>query len=175
MNVETLTFPLLNQSTGKMESSSTARIPSKITKSTQKEADKLVKSLHKCGFRSILSVLPHIQMNLFLSLWCSLLKQFLLSWGMKTLNNTIVKGFNQMTPPAWTITVALDMSKAFDTINCHRMHTNIQHLHDETLHFQYTSTYSSTPHNTNRKHHIHYTTYLNIPRLKNNIFNNTPG
>ena len=46
-------------------------------------------------------------------------------------------------------------------------------------HFPYTSTYSSMPHNTNRKHnihHIHYTntdtTYFNTPRLKNTIFNN---
>ena len=55
------------KSTGKMESASSARTPSKITKPTQKEADKLFKSLHKCDFRSIQSVLPHIQMNLFLS------------------------------------------------------------------------------------------------------------
>ena len=37
--------------------------------------------------------------------------------ALHTLNNTVAKGFNQMTPPARTITVALDMSKAFDTIN----------------------------------------------------------
>ena len=37
--------------------------------------------------------------------------------------------------------------------------TNIQHLHDETLTTpHYTSTYSSTPHNTNRKHNIHHIT-----------------
>ena len=41
------------KSTGKMESASTAKTPSKITKPTQKEAYKLLKSLHKCGFRSI--------------------------------------------------------------------------------------------------------------------------
>ena len=44
-------------------------------------------------------------------------------------------------------------------------------------HSPYTSTYSSTPHNTNRKHNIHHipytnTTYFNTPRLKNTIFNN---
>ena len=38
-----------------------------------------------------------------------------------TLNNTVAKGFNQMAPPARTITVALDMSKAFDTINIHTL------------------------------------------------------
>ena len=39
--------------------------------------------------------------------------------ALHTLNNTVAKGFNQMAPPAQTITVALDMSKAFDTINIH--------------------------------------------------------
>ena len=39
--------------------------------------------------------------------------------------------------------------------------TNIQHLHDETLKLPYTSTYSSTPHNTNRKHNIHHIPYTN--------------
>ena len=32
--------------------------------------------------------------------------------ALHTLNNTVAKGFNQMAPPARTITVALDMSKA---------------------------------------------------------------
>ena len=39
--------------------------------------------------------------------------------ALHTVNNTVAKGFNQMTPPVRTITVALDMSKAFDTINIH--------------------------------------------------------
>ena len=41
-------------------------------------------------------------------------------------------------------------------------------------HFPCTSTYSSTPHNTNRKHPSHplhkHTTYVNTPRLKNRYF-----
>ena len=37
------------------------------------------------------------------------------------LNITIAKWFNQMVPPARTITVALDMNKAFDTINIHTL------------------------------------------------------
>ena len=41
--------------------------------------------------------------------------------ALDTLNNTVAKGFNQMAPPARTITVALDMSKAFDTINIHTL------------------------------------------------------
>ena len=40
---------------------------------------------------------------------------------LHTLNNTVAKGFNQMAPPARTITVALDMSKVFDTINIHTL------------------------------------------------------
>ena len=40
---------------------------------------------------------------------------------LQTLNNTLAKGFNQMAHPARTITVALDMSKAFDTINIHTL------------------------------------------------------
>ena len=41
--------------------------------------------------------------------------------ALHTLNNTVAKGFNQMAPPARTITVALDMSKAFDTIHIHTL------------------------------------------------------
>ena len=41
--------------------------------------------------------------------------------ALHRLNNTVAKGFNQMAPPARTITVALDMSKAFDTINIHTL------------------------------------------------------
>ena len=37
------------------------------------------------------------------------------------LNNTVAKRFNQMTPHARTITVALDMNKAFDTITMHTL------------------------------------------------------
>ena len=35
--------------------------------------------------------------------------------------NTVAKWFNQMAPPARTITVALDMIKAFDTVNTHTL------------------------------------------------------
>ena len=41
--------------------------------------------------------------------------------ALHPLNNTVAKGFNQMALPARTITVALDMSKAFDTINKHTL------------------------------------------------------
>ena len=41
--------------------------------------------------------------------------------ALHTLNNTVAKEFNPMAPPARTITVALDMSNAFDTINIHTL------------------------------------------------------
>ena len=41
--------------------------------------------------------------------------------ALHTLNNTVARGFNQIAPPARIITVALDMSKAFDTINIHTL------------------------------------------------------
>ena len=45
--------------------------------------------------------------------------------ALHTLINTVVKGFNQIAPPAQTITVALDMNKAFDTINLHTLIRNL--------------------------------------------------
>ena len=41
--------------------------------------------------------------------------------ALHTVNNTVAKGFNQMSPPAQTITVALHMSKTFDTISIHTL------------------------------------------------------
>ena len=41
--------------------------------------------------------------------------------ALHTVNNTVAKGFIQMAPHAPTITVAIDMSKAFDTINIHTL------------------------------------------------------
>ena len=41
--------------------------------------------------------------------------------ALHTLNNTVAKGFNRVAPPARTITIALDMSKAFDTIDIHTL------------------------------------------------------
>ena len=37
------------------------------------------------------------------------------------INHQITKGFNQKKPPQRTVTVALDMSKAFDTVNIHTL------------------------------------------------------
>ena len=41
------------------------------------------------------------------------------------LNNTVAKGFNQMAPPARTITVVFDMSESFDTVNIHTLNINL--------------------------------------------------
>ena len=41
--------------------------------------------------------------------------------ALHTVNNTVANGFYQMAPPARTLTVALDMSKAFDTIIIHTL------------------------------------------------------
>ena len=41
--------------------------------------------------------------------------------ALHTLNNTVTKRFTQMVQPARTITVALDMSKTFDTVNIHTL------------------------------------------------------
>ena len=55
------------------------------------------------------------------------------STALHNINNTIETGFKQNKQPERTITVALDMSKAFDTVNIHalthKLHqTNIPHI-----------------------------------------------
>ena len=50
--------------------------------------------------------------------------QYYILTALHTLNNTVVKGFNQMAPCARIITVAHDLSKAFDTINIHTLIRN---------------------------------------------------
>ena len=45
--------------------------------------------------------------------------------ALHTVNNSVAKEFNQMDPPARTITVALDMSKSFDKINVHTLIRNL--------------------------------------------------
>ena len=47
--------------------------------------------------------------------------------ALHTLNNTVAKGFNLMAPPARTITVAFNMSKAFETVNTHTLIATDQH------------------------------------------------
>ena len=52
--------------------------------------------------------------------------------ALHNINNTVATGFNPPIPPTRTIAVALDMSKAFDTVNIHTLidkltQTNIPH------------------------------------------------
>ena len=41
--------------------------------------------------------------------------------ALHQINNTIATGFNQNQPPKRTVAIALDMSKAFDTVHLHRL------------------------------------------------------
>ena len=52
------------------------------------------------------------------------------STALHNINNTIATGFNQNKPPERTLTVALDMSKAFDTVS---IHTLTHKLHQTNL------------------------------------------
>ena len=98
--------------------------------------------------------------------------------ALHTVNNTVAKGFNQMASSERKITVALDMSKAFDTLtythlseSCYRPTFHAQSLSSSqttsrdakpTQHIKITH-----PHNVNSKlayhkvasHHQHYSTY----------------
>ena len=100
--------------------------------------------------------------------------------ALHTLNNTVAKGFKQMAPPARTITVAFDMSKAFDIINIHTLIRKVLQPRFQTISlssFQTISLSSSQttsrgakpthPHNVNSKlafhnvasFHQHYSTF----------------
>ena len=50
--------------------------------------------------------------------------------ALPNINNTIATGFNQNKPPERKTTVALDMSKAFDTVN---IHTTTHKLHQTNI------------------------------------------
>ena len=79
--------------------------------------------------------------------------------ALHTLNNTVAKGFNQMAPPARTITVALDMSKAFDTIN---IHTLIRTCYRQTFQAQSLSSSQTTSRDTKPTQHIKITHPNNV-------------
>ena len=69
--------------------------------------------------KTLKSLLPYITANI--PMQHGYKTQYYTVTALHTLNNTVAKGFNQMAPPARTLTVALDMSKAFDTINIHTL------------------------------------------------------
>ena len=80
-----------------------------------------------------------------------------------TLNNTVAKGFNQMAPPARTITVALDMSKAFDTINIHTLIKNLVQTNIPGTIINASQYKQKTQHPLHPLHK--HTTYFNTLRL----------
>jgi len=47
---------------------------------------------------------------------------------LNNITNTIAEGFNQKPPPKRTVLVSLDMSKAFDTVNHHKLTSKILNL-----------------------------------------------
>ena len=73
--------------------------------------------------------------------------------ALHTLNTTVAKGFNQMVPPARTITVALDMSKSFDTMNIHTLIRKLQQTNIPGTIIKFIANYI--------KVHKAYTTYRN--------------
>ena len=75
----------------------------------------IAKTLEKCLLPYITANIPNIPTQHGYKIQHSTVT------ALHTLNNTVAKGFNQMAPPARTITVALDMSKAFDTVNIHKL------------------------------------------------------
>ena len=79
--------------------------------------------------------------------------------ALHTLYNTVAKGFNQMAPPARTITVALDMSKAFDTIN---IHTLIRKLLQTNIQAQSLSSSQTTSRDAKPTQHIEITHPNNV-------------
>jgi hypothetical protein len=61
--------------------------------------------------------------------------------ALHNITNTIITGFNQNQPPDRTIVVALDMSKAFDTVNIHTLIDKLTHTNTPTTIVKYTANY----------------------------------
>ena len=97
--------------------------PNKDTdKGTSYRPLSLLSVIANCKIRLEKSLLPYITANIpNTPMQHGYKTQHSTVTPLHTLNNTVAKGFNQMAPPARTITVALDMSKAFDTINIHTL------------------------------------------------------
>ena len=77
------------------------------------------------------TLLPYITNNIpHISTQHSFKSNHLTSTSLHNINNTITTGFNQNKPPECTLAVALDMIKAFDTVN---IHTVIQKLHTTSI------------------------------------------
>ena len=77
--------------------------------------------------------------------------------ALHNINNTIASGFNQRIPPARTIAVALDMSKAFDTVNIHTLTKKLLDAQIPPILIKFTLTTSKagkpSPHTTTKHPH----------------------
>ena len=69
-----------------------------------------------------------------------------------TAQHTVAKGFNQMTPPERTITVALYMSKVFDTINIHLLKSCYRQTFQAQSYSSSQTTLSDAKHIPHRNH-----------------------
>jgi hypothetical protein len=100
-------------------SDSTAYRPISLTSAISKTLEKII--------------LPHITNNIpNIHTQHGFKKQHSTTTALHNINTTITNGFNQSKPPQRTIITALDMSKAFDTVNLDNLtnkllHTNIPH------------------------------------------------
>ena len=93
------------------------------------------------------------------------------STALHNINNTIATGFNQNKPPERTLTVALDTSNAFDTVNTH---TLTHKLHQQTLYTPFSNRsqttsnaakhtpHSETKHQHNSNSKMVFTPLINI-------------
>ena len=63
------------------------------------------------------------------------------STALHSITNSIAKGFNQKKPPSRTILVSLDMSKAFDSVNIHKLTDKILQTNIPTNIIKFTANY----------------------------------
>ena len=61
--------------------------------------------------------------------------------ALHQINNTIITGFNQKRPPERTVAIALDMSKAFDTVHLHKLIHKMQQTQIPPTIVKYISNY----------------------------------
>ena len=73
--------------------------------------------------------------------------------ALHSINNIITRGFNEKRPPSRTVMVALDMSKAFDTVNIHKLIHKLHQTNIPPTILKYTANYI--------KGRKAYTTYQN--------------
>ena len=78
--------------------------------------------------------------------------------ALHNINDTVATGFNQPIAPTRTIAVALDMSKAFDTVNIYTLTDNLTHINIPHTILRYTTNYI--------KGRMAYTTFRNHSSTK---------